>query len=344
MQPIVVAIEMGYGHLRAAAPLAAALGTEIFECDRAPLADADERTRWAEARRLYEATSRLSQMPIVGGPLRRALELVTAIPHLHPYRDLSTPTMGARVLRGFIERGLGRGLATRMKEEGRPLLSTFFAPAIAAEHHGARDIFCVVTDADINRAWAPVASASTSVRYLVPSIRAQRRLVRYGVPASRIRYTGFPLPHELVGGESLPILRANLARRIARLDPMGSFRAVLGEELGRHLGPIPQADGPPRLAFAVGGAGAQAEMVARFLPRMATPLRDGRLRLTLVAGVRAEVAARFAAAIDRAGLVARSSANGAIARSCRRRPCLRTSRASTRAWPTSMCCGRSPAS
>src|SRR5271170_305715 len=99
MQAIVVAIEMGYGHLRAAAPLAQALGTEIYECDRAPLADADERTRWAEARRLYEATSRLSQMPVLGAPLRRALEIVTAIPHLHPYRDLSSPTVGARVLR-----------------------------------------------------------------------------------------------------------------------------------------------------------------------------------------------------------------------------------------------------
>lgn len=302
MHPLVVAIEMGYGHLRAAAPIAAALGAEVYECDRAPLADADERVRWAEARRLYESSSRLSQVPFVGAPLRRALEAVTAIPHLHPYRDLSSPTIGARVLRRFIERGLGAGLAARMKEEGRPLLATFFAPAIAAEHHGARDIFCVVTDADINRAWAPVASATTRVRYLVPSIRAQRRLVRYGVPQARIRYTGFPLPHELVGGDGAPVLRANLARRLARLDPTGTFRGQIGDELGRHLGPIPEPDGPPRLAFAVGGAGAQAEMVARFLPRMAAPLRDGRLRLTLVAGVRREVASRFEDAVARAGL------------------------------------------
>ncbi len=301
--PLVVAIEMGYGHLRAAAPLAERLGADVLQCDRAPLADALERREWAAARRWYEAASRLSQLPLLGAPLRRGIAALTSIPHLHPYRDLSAPTLGARVLARFISRGLGAGLAVRLRGEGRPLLTTFFAPAIAAEHHGAEaPIYCVVTDADINRAWAPLASATTRIRYLAPSVRARRRLAQYGVPPERIEYTGFPLPHALVGGEDAPALKANLARRLARLDPSGAFRAQHGEELRRHLGPLPDADGPPRLAFAVGGAGAQAELAARFLPRMAAALRGGRLRVTLVAGSRPEVAARFEQTIAAAGL------------------------------------------
>jgi hypothetical protein len=302
--PLVVAIEMGYGHLRAAAPLAERLGTELLECDRAPLADERERREWAEARRFYETTTRLSQVPVIGAPLRRVVEAITAIPHLHPYRDLSAPTVGTRVLHRFISRGLGRGLAKRMKDEGRPLLTTFFAPAIAAAHHGAEDVACVVTDADINRAWAPLLSRATRIRYFVPSVRAQRRLVSYGVPAERIMLTGFPLPHELLGGPELPTLRANLAARLARLDPARAFRTQLRDELHHFLGPLPDLVGPPRLAFAVGGAGAQVALVDRFLSRMASAIRRGRLTLTLVAGVRPEVAQRFREAITDHGLEA----------------------------------------
>ncbi len=300
--PLVVAIEMGYGHLRAAAPLAERLGTTLLECDRGPLADEREQREWGEARRFYEMTSRLSQLPVVGAPLRRVIEAITAIPHLHPYRDLSGPTAGTRVLHGFIDRGLGRGLARKMKEEERPLLTTFFAPAIAAEHHGAERVACVVTDADINRAWAPLLSRATRIRYFVPSVRAQRRLVSYGVPEGRITLTGFPLPHELLGGPELPTLRTNLAARLARLDPAGAFRSQLRDELHHFLGPLPEVVGAPRIAFAVGGAGAQVALVDRFLPRMASAIKRGRLNLTLVAGVRREVAARFREAIAVHGL------------------------------------------
>src|SRR4051794_4504775 len=53
-KPLVVAIEMGYGHLRAAEPIARLLGTEVLHADRPPLADTEEQRLWREARRAYE--------------------------------------------------------------------------------------------------------------------------------------------------------------------------------------------------------------------------------------------------------------------------------------------------
>jgi hypothetical protein len=60
--------------------------------------------------------------------------------------------------------------------------------------------------------------------------------------------------------------------------------------------------GPARVTFAVGGAGAQAEIIQRALPGLAPRLREGRLRLTLVAGVRGRIAAYFRVWLERYGL------------------------------------------
>ena len=75
-KPLVVAVEMGYGHLRAAAPLAEALGTEVLHADRPPLADEAEQTYWARTRSAYELISRASQIRFVGAPLRAQAALV----------------------------------------------------------------------------------------------------------------------------------------------------------------------------------------------------------------------------------------------------------------------------
>src|SRR5262249_3734689 len=135
MQPTLVAVEMGYGHLRPAHALAERLGVPLYEADRAPLADADEERLWARTRRYYELGSRLSQLP-VGGPLRVALEARTYTPPLYPPRDLSAPTAGTRALEALYRRGLGRGLIGRLKADGSPLLTTFFATAVIADRAG----------------------------------------------------------------------------------------------------------------------------------------------------------------------------------------------------------------
>jgi hypothetical protein len=304
VEPLVVAVEMGYGHVRAGRALADACGVPLLHADRAPLADEADGARWRRARLAYETTSRFSQVPIVGAPLRWALDGLTHIPRLHPFRDLSAPTRGTRTLDHLIKRGLGEGIVREMRASGRPLLTTFFAPAILADLAGCEGVHCVVTDSDINRIWAPMEPRSTRIHYLVPTPRAGRRLEAYGVPPSRITFTGFPLPHELVGGPGLSALLANLASRIVRLDPTGTFRREQGDLLAHVLGPLPAAEEgrPPLLTYAVGGAGAQTGLTRRFLPSLGPRIREGRLRLALVAGIRQDVRAEMEDALAQAGL------------------------------------------
>jgi hypothetical protein len=115
------------------------------------------------------------------------------------------------------------------------------------------------------------------------------------VPPERIAFTGFPLPHELLGGPGLETLSRNLAARLVRLDPEREFRRAYRDELARFLGPLPrEVEGEaPLVVFAVGGAGAQAELARSFLPRLKPAIRGGRMRLALVAGTRPEVAEGF---------------------------------------------------
>lgn len=297
---VVVAIEMGYGHLRPAYALADYLGVPVLMSDRAPLADASEQRRWALVRYAYETVSRMSHVPWVGAPMRRVLDSVTSIPHLFPLRDLSGPTTAAVLLDTLITRyGLGHGLVQHLRHTGGTLLTTFYAPAVAADRLGASRVFCLVTDTDLNRIWVPVNPSQSGIHYLAPSHRAIRRLRSYGVPAKRIHFTGFPLPDSLLGGREVPVLRRNLAARLVRLDPEGTFRRETREDIGRFLGDLPEAvEGrPPHLVFAVGGAGAQADLPRLFLPGFRRMLLDGRLRMTLVAGVRQDVEERLYEAV-----------------------------------------------
>jgi hypothetical protein len=305
-KPIVAAVEMGYGHLRAARSLADALGEPIAYADRPPLAGPAEERLWRRLRATYETTSRLSQLPLLGAPLRWALDEATAIPHLHPFRDLSAPTRAVHALHRLVERDLGRGLVDELRRSGRPLLTTFYSPAILADCAGVGEVWCVVTDTDVNRIWAPLDAQRTRIRYLVPTPRAARRLAQYGVPPGRVTCTGFPLPHGLVGGPGMGALRRDLSARLVRLDPARAFRREHPEELAHFLGPLPACEEgrPPLLTFAVGGAGAQAGLARAFLPSLRGPIEAGRLRVALVAGTKPGVKEAFEDALHRAGLSA----------------------------------------
>jgi len=296
--PLVAAIDMGYGHLRAALPLADALGTALYEMDRPPLGDERDLRFWTRTRRFYEPLTRFSQIPRLGAPLRTFLDAVTAIPSPWPHRDLSGPTAGTKWMERAARRGVGKSLADHLQRTGAPLLTTFYAAAILAELHGASRIHCVVTDTDVNRVWAPPRPAESRIVYYAPSERARRRLLSYGILPQNLRTTGFPLPHELVGGRERSALRRNLTSRLSRLHP----RAYLRTRVEAELGPLPEPAGPPLLVFAVGGAGAQTPLARQIARGVAREVRDQRLRLALVAGRRPEVAGQLRAALRDAGL------------------------------------------
>lgn len=51
--PTVVAVDMGYGHLRAATPLADHLGGEVLHVDKPPIVAAEEVKLWRRVRGAY---------------------------------------------------------------------------------------------------------------------------------------------------------------------------------------------------------------------------------------------------------------------------------------------------
>src|SRR5438067_78122 len=295
-RPVVTAIDMGYGHLRAASPLADALGVPMLRMDLPPLAAGVDARLWWRTRAMYEPLTRWSQSGAVAAPLRALLDRITAIPD--GAGELSGPTAGTRWMQRAARRGAGRALAAHLRATGAPLVSTFYAGPILAELHGADRLHCVVTDVDVNRIWAPPDPARSRIRYYVPAEPTLRRLQSYGVAPERIRVTGFPLPDELVGGREMGALKRNLARRLSRLDPRGTLR-----DLRAELGSLERDGSAPVVTFAIGGAGAHVSVVIELVTALAESVRAGKLRLALIAGCRADVARRLRRGLAGAGLL-----------------------------------------
>ena len=308
MKPMVVAVEMGYGHLRPARSLALTLNVPLLRAERAPLCDAKEAVLWDRMRGGFDALVRASQLPIIGGPFDALLRAITEIPTFHPRRDLRRADLGVKGLRRLVDRGLGEGMVAELRARPRPLLTTFYAPAIVADAHGLDDIYCVITDTDCARVWVPADGARTRIRYFAPSDRVRRRLQAYGVPETQIYQTGFPLPPALTGGDDLAALRRNLVHRLRRLDPKGRFEGGHERELATFLPEFAASAQqsastlPPLVTFAVGGSGAQVDIGETAIAALAALIKARRIRLGLVAGIRPEVRDRFVAALHRAGL------------------------------------------
>ncbi len=287
--PLVVSVAMGYGHLRAAFAVADALDVTPQRADAEPLAAPAELAMWAKSRRRYERLTRASQLPWIGPLPRWLLDRLTDIAPFDPPVDRSRPDVATRHLDRLIRRGFGMTLAEHADVERRPVVSTFYAQALAHEQHGSTPCFCIVTDSDIHRIWAP-CRPPRRITYLTPTRRAQRRLISYGVPEDRIVHTGFPLPSELLGGDALSIARSDLRLRLLRLDPTGRFHDRWGLE-------PPQSDDrspkPPQLTAVVGGAGAQEPHLIELIEGLLPAIADHRLRLTVATGLHTAIASRL---------------------------------------------------
>ena len=309
----VVTVLMGLGHLRAAHPLRDLTheGVVIYG-SRRTTPDPEYRI-WRRLRRVYYASSKAGAIPFVGKALVGLLLAVQRIRPYYPKTDQSRPTMVVRLLKRLIrKRGLCRSLRHKLAEAPYPVIHTFYATAVAMDTLGpppagpTQDQYLLICDADFNRVWVPEDPKSSRLRYLAPCTQVRRRLLAYGVPDEAILMTGFPLPKENIGSETgLEVLKADLFERLLRLDPAGKFfsyheRSVLGW-LGRAAVPV-ERERHFTVMFAIGGAGAQAEMVEKILAGLRDRIRGEEIRLILSCGIQKKVFERVLGTVSRAGL------------------------------------------
>lgn len=302
----VVAVDMGYGHQRAAAPLAGASVNGVINANFYQGISRQEQYQWNESRTLYELISRFKDVPIIGPWVFRLMDYFQRIEPFYPRRDLSKPYSQLKFFYRKIKRGMGKNLIDILKKKPLPLVTTFFVPAYVAEYNNyPGKIYLVVTDADVARAWAPMEPRKSRIIYLAPNKRVRERLLLYGIKPANIYVTGFPLPKENIGGLEQKILKSDLKDRLAILDPKGIYRRKYSRLLEDYLCPIKNIKKPNRpltITFAVGGAGAQREIGASIAKYLYPRIKKGEVHLNLVAGSRNDVYVFFQNAIKQCGL------------------------------------------
>lgn len=180
----------------------------------------------------------------------------------------------------MIQMGLGKQVVKRAKKLKLPFVTTFYALAIAADKARIKPVFCIIPDAQVNRAWVTLDPKSSNIIYFVPLSETKKRLEAYGVDPENIYVTGFPLPKENVENAE-----EDFKKRLKRLDLAG---------LGSSL--------PLNLLFSIGGAGAQAELAIKLVKAMVGRLSKGRVRISLFAGIRQPVQDYFTSQLKSLGL------------------------------------------
>jgi len=287
---------MGFGHKRAVYPLRDIAEGGIISVGENDAASATERKLWHRLLRMYESFSRAWSVPVVGRYIFGILDTFLRIPTFYPLRNLSRSTFQVELLDSFIRKGLCEGMLERIRTQTLPLVTSFYAPAIAADRNGTDKIYCIICDADLNRVWVAREPAESRIEYFAPCGRVVQRLKAYGVPDDRIFLTGFPLPGELVGGPDMPTLKADLGQRLSYLDPHKTFwhrygvqvEHLLGEQYCRSL-----RDRTLTVMYSVGGAGAMKEIGRKIAASLREQIRTGQVRLTLAAGIKEQVVRYF---------------------------------------------------
>ncbi len=292
----VVTVDMGLGHQRATYPLMEYAEGGIIAVGSSQSSDPAEKKQWDRLRGMYEFLSRVRSVPVVGKPLFGILDALQSIPSFYPIRDLSNPSFQVKLISSFIQRGLCKGLIEKLKEQPLPLITSYFAPAIAADAAEYGRIYCIICDAEVSRAWVPENPHKSRIHYLAPCGRAIQRLNQYGVPDERVFLTGFPFPKSVLGNKDLDVLREDQGQRLYYLDPKEVFWPLHGQSVAHFLGRNACRFKRKRrltITYAVGGAGAQKEFGFQIARSLREKLKSGEVVLNLVAGVRAEVEEYF---------------------------------------------------
>jgi hypothetical protein len=303
----VVTVDMGYGHQRAAYPLKNIAYKGIINANSYPGIAPSDHKIWGEQRQFYEAVSRFKSFPVVGNLAFKIFDRFQKIPNFYPKRDLSKPSFQLLASTRLIkDNHWGKHLIEKLAKKNLPLITPFFAVAIMAEiNNYPNDIYCIICDADISRAWVSIAPKDSRIKYFAPCKRVVERLKLYGVPDSRIFLTGFPLPLENLGSVELGVTKYDLRHRLTNLDPKRTYISKYKDTLYSNLKikSFPKkADHPLTLTFAVGGAGAQRELGETIVKQLAAKIKSKDIRINLIAGINRDVTRFFHQSINKLGL------------------------------------------
>jgi hypothetical protein len=292
----VIAADMGYGHQRTAYPLRdIAFGDKIINANSYDGIPEKDKKVWSRTKYFYELVSRMKNVPILGTASFAFMDRFQRIMTYYPKVDMSRPTFSLKNIYKFIKGGWGNDLIDRLKKNPIPIVSTFFTPAFMAEENGyPNQIYCVVCDADTNRAWVSLDPQKSKIKYFAPNSWVQNRLKLYGVKDENIILSGYPLPKENVG-INLEIIKEDFRNRLLNLDPAGRYRKTYGPLIKEVLGKLPEKSNHPlTVMFSIGGAGAQKEICLEAVNNLAEKIRNKNCRFIIAIGVREELRKYFA--------------------------------------------------
>jgi len=308
----VVSVNMGYGHQRTAYPLKDfAYNNRVLNANDYEGIPVRDRAIWEDSRRFYESISKFKRTPVVGN-LAFALydKLFQRIFDFYPRRDLSHATFLTQRTYDLIKKGWGRDFVARMAKMPMPLVTTFFIPAFMAEEFDYPDeIYLIVCDADVSRQWVAKDPLHSRINYCVPNSRVYERLKLYGVSKRRLFLTGYPLPESNIStgkGKAfweMNIVKSDLARRLANLDPAGAYLSKYRDLVKEIVGPLPHNSGRPlTIMFSAGGAGAQSEIGLNIVRQFKTRIRRGGIKLILSVGINRDLRDMYQKFARRLGL------------------------------------------
>ncbi|MDD4495045.1 MAG: hypothetical protein PHV32_12020, partial [Eubacteriales bacterium] len=301
----IISANMGLGHMRATYSLRDIAYGKIMAFGEDELMSKGDKKLYKVFKHSYESMSRIRRFPLLGPHLFSLFDQIQNIQPYYPLMDRSASSLQTNYLDRLVRKGFGSYLSTILSKQDVPLITSFYASAIAAEKHTDQQVYCIICDADINRVWVSKHPEKSRIIYFAPCGQAMRRLMQYGVPHERIYLTGFPLPMQNIGDGSMNILKRDLSSRLTRLDPTHQFRTIHDEECRHYLGdvyPARETDQPITVTYCVGGAGAQKEIASEILSSLKDLIIAGIIKVNLVAGIRREVNDYFNKIIAKYGL------------------------------------------
>jgi len=301
-----VAVDMGYGHLRTAYPLIhLAFNERIINADHYPGIPIEDQRIWESSKKFYESISRFKSIPLIGEFTFSVYDKFQRIFSFYPKRDLSAPNVALKSIFSLFEKGWGKHLIEQLSfssysvvgksKKFPPLVTTFFVPAFMAEFFNyPGDIYCILCDADISRSWVPLKPEKSRIKYLAPNDWVQNRLKLYGVKEENIFLTGHPLPLENIGTQGMEILKEDLGNRILNLDPRKRYFEHYSAVIKKYLKKLPKKSNHPlTIMFTIGGAGAQKEIGIKIIKSLSQRIKFREIKIIISAGKRIEVKEYF---------------------------------------------------